>query len=304
MTEALKPPQPLATGAPAGIPRGSVTGRWLAGARPIVTQRRLGLVIVLLCAAAFVIVPFLDSTSPSALGLPSQPVSSHHLFGTDQLGRDIFARLFAAGRLDLAVTVVSVVVSACAGMAIGLVVASLPKIPRSLALRLIDATIAIPYLVLVLGLAAALGTRQVIPGIPAGVVAVVIALTIAGWAPYASLTLTQALVLRERESVVAARLLGYSYARILLRHIAPTLLPTNISYAATQAVTTTAALASLALLGVGVQEPTPELGQMMQEGIALLPVAWWISIIPGIAILVIGVGFGLIADSFGTRRRP
>ncbi|MDR2566340.1 MAG: hypothetical protein LBC97_09880 [Bifidobacteriaceae bacterium] len=79
--------------------------------------------------------------------------------------------------------------------------------------------------------------------------------------------------------------------------MAPAVISTNLSYAAAQAVGTVGLVASLAFLGIGVAEPTPELGQMMQGGIALLPVAWWVAIMPGLAVLIIGAAFGLIADS-------
>lgn len=269
---------------------------------PRLTERGAGLGILITAAAAFLLVPLVDPTAPSALvAAPSQAPSRQHVFGTDQLGRDIFVRVFAAGRVDLGVTICSVLISLCGGMLIGLVISTLPRAPRTLALRLVDAMLAIPYLVLVLALAAALGNRQVLPGLPRGVGGIVIAVIIAGWAPYARFTVARALALRQRESVIAARLLGYSYLRILFRHIAPATLSTNLSYAAIQAVSTTGLVASLAFLGVGVPEPTPELGQMMQEGIALLPVAWWISIVPGIVIVILGIGFGLIADSLSTR---
>ncbi|MFE2038515.1 ABC transporter permease [Streptomyces scopuliridis] len=267
------------------------------------TERWIGVSLILVIALACVVVPVLDPVSPTVVGTPMQPPSAAHLLGTDQLGRDIFVRLFYAGRIDLVLTTVSVLAASCVGTTVGLVVSALPKTLRGIALRLIDALNAIPYLVLVLGIVAGVGTKQVILGAPAGAVAVVIALVIAGWAPYATLTLSQALLWRERESVIAARLMGYSYPRILLRHIGPAMLPANISYAATHAVSTMSALAALALLGVGVQEPTPELGQMMQQGIALLPVAWWVSIIPGLAILTLGIGFGLISDSFDARTK-
>jgi peptide/nickel transport system permease protein len=270
-----------------------------------VTERNAGLTILVISAAAFVIVPIVGPVDPNAVGIPALPPSSGHPFGTDTLGRDIFARVFMAGRVDLAVTLISVALSLAAGIAVGLVVATVPKPLRELASRLIEAVIAVPYLVLALGIAALFGTRQVIPGAPPGATGVVIALLVVGWVPFANLTISQTLSLRTRESIVAARVLGYSHPRILLRHIAPFVLSANISYAATLAVLNISALAGLAILGVGIQQPTPELGLMVQQGIALLPTAPWISLIPGAAILLLGIGFGLIADSYnqGASRR-
>jgi peptide/nickel transport system permease protein len=265
------------------------------------TERRVGIALLAACAVAFVVIPVISPASSTAIGVAMSPPTASHPFGTDELGRDVFARVFEAGRLDLAITVISVGFSLALGMLAGLVVSTVPRLARELALRVIEAMIAIPYLVLAVGVCALLSRNQIVPGLPAGSVGVVIALVLAGWAPFAMLTISQVLAMRERESVVAARVLGYSYPRILLRHIAPAALRASVSFSATQAVWNIAILAGLALLGVGIQEPTPELGLMMQNGISLLPSAPWISLIPGAVILVLGIGFGLIADSFDGR---
>jgi peptide/nickel transport system permease protein len=272
---------------------------------PRVTERRVGVAILAIMAAAAVLVPIVDPVSPNAIGAPMLPPSAAQLFGTDMLGRDSFVRVFMATRLDLAITLISVALSMALGIAIGLVVGTVPRPLRELSQRLIEAAIAIPYLVLALGIAAAFGARRVIPGAPPGAAGVVLALLLVGWMPFANLTVAQVLSLRERESIVAARVLGYSYPRILLRHIAPFVLAANLSYAAALAVLNISALAGLAILGVGLQQPTPELGLMVQQGIALIPTAPWIALIPGAAILLLGMGFGLIADSYGegVRRR-
>jgi peptide/nickel transport system permease protein len=265
---------------------------------PRITERNAGLAILVLAAAAALIVPVVDTVSPNAIGIPNLPPSAAHLFGTDTLGRDTFVRVFVAARLDLAVTVISVAASMAAGIAIGIVVGTVPKPLREVAQRFIEAAIAIPYLVLALGIAALFGSRQVIPGAPPGAAGVVIALVLVGWMPFANLTVAQTLALRNRESIVAARVLGYSYPRILLRHIMPFVLSANVSYAATLAVLNISALAGLAILGVGIQQPTPELGLMVQQGIGLLPTDPSISLIPAAFMLLLGIGFGLVADSY------
>lgn len=266
--------------------------------RPRVTERGAGLAILLIGAVASLIVPILDNVDPNAVGVPAVAPSSAHLFGSDMLGRDIFVRTFMAIRVDLAITLISVALSMLAGITIGLIVATLPKLLRELASRVIEAAIAIPYLVLALALAALFGARKLIPGAPPGAEGVVIALLLVGWMPFANLTVSHTLALRSRESIVAARVLGYSHLRILLRHIAPFVMSANVSYAATLAVTNISTLAGLALLGVGIQQPTSELGLMIQQGIALLPTAPWIALIPGAFLLLLGIGFGLIADSY------
>lgn len=265
---------------------------------PRATERNAGLAILLIGALASVIVPIVDHVDPNAVGIPALPPSSAHPFGTDTLGRDVFVRVFMAIRLDLALTLISVALAMTAGVTVGLVVATLPKPLRELASRAIEAFIAIPYLVLALAVAAMFGSRQVIAGAPPGAAGVVIALLLVGWVPFANITIAQTLSLRSRESIVAARVLGYSHPRILLRHVAPFVMSANVSYAAALAVLNISALAGLALLGVGVQQPTPELGLMIQQGIALLPTAPWIALIPGAVLVLLGIGFGLIADSY------
>ncbi|AQW56337.1 hypothetical protein SHXM_09800 [Streptomyces hygroscopicus] len=253
-------------------------------------------------AYAFIIVPLVSPVSSSDISaIPLAPPSARHLFGTDQLGRDIFVRTFEAGRIDLGLILVSIAVAAFGGALLGLVAACLPAVGRAVISRITDATMAFPYIVLVIALAAALGNRELIPGLPRGAAAISIAIMIACWPPYTRLTMSRAIVLRQRDAVVAARVLGYGPMRVLFRHIGPALVSTNLSYAATQAVATTALVGSLAFLGVGIAPPTPELGRMMADSIALLPIAWWAPIIPGLVVLVLGVGFALMADSAGGR---
>lgn len=265
-------------------------------------QRVIGFAIIAVFAVAFIIVPMVSSVSSSDIAsMPLAAPSAQHLFGTDQLGRDIFVRTFEAGRIDLSLIVISIAVAAIGGAILGLIAAYLPALGRAVISRITDAAMAFPYVVLVIGLAAALGNRELIPGLPRGAAAISIAIVIACWPPYTRLTMSRAIVLRERDSIVAARVLGYGPGRILFRHIGPTLISMNLSYAATQAVATTALVGSLAFLGVGIAPPTPELGQMMSDSIALLPIAWWAPIIPGLVVLALGIGFALMADSAGGR---
>jgi peptide/nickel transport system permease protein len=263
-------------------------------------ERSAGAALLLACAMLFILVPALTRSDPTSFaGSPLSAPSWSHPFGTDQLGRDVFARVFAAGMTDLTITVACVGASLAIGTALGLLLVVSGRAVREVALRLVDAFLAIPYMLLVLLLAVGVGDRLAVPGLPSRTPALILAIVVSGWAPYTRFAVARGLSLRERESVVAAQLLGYGRLRILLRHVAPDVASTNLSYAATQAVATLGGIASLAFLGVGIGDPHPELGQMMQQGISLLPVAWWISLIPGLAILVLGTGFGLIADSFG-----
>jgi peptide/nickel transport system permease protein len=269
---------------------------------PALTERRLGYLIVGLSVAAFIVLPMVSPHDPAALvDLPGLPPSAEHPFGTDQIGRDMFVRVFMAGRLDLAVTVIAVGLCMFGGMTLGIAIASLGARARNVALRVIDAFMAIPGLVLLLALAPTLGSLRIIPGAPPGVAGIIFALTISGWAGYTRVTVSRALSLRERESVVAARLLGYGRARVLFRHVLPEVFSTNFALGVMGAVGTMGAVAGLAFLGVGIPEPTPDLGQMMLQGVPLLPTSWWIPVIPGLTIMVVGIGFGFIGDSLNER---
>ncbi len=266
-------------------------------------ERLIGVGILVALVLLFIFVPIISPyASTDVVADPLSRPGAGHLFGTDQLGRDVFVRVFEAGRIDLALIVVSITISAILGTTVGLIGAYLPGIGRAIISRITDAAMAFPYIVLVIGLAAALGNRELIPGLPRGTVAISIAIIIACWPAYARLTMTRAVILRGSDAVIAARVLGYSPLRILARHLAPQLLPMTLSYAATQAVATTALVGSIAFLGVGIAPPTPELGQMMADSISLLSLAWWPSIIPGLVILALGIGFALLADSARERK--
>lgn len=268
------------------------------GGRLAFSERSLGLGIVVTLAIAFAVVPLLSPYEVTDLvAAPMLPPSADHPFGTDLVGRDIFVRVFAAGRSNLLITVVGVAICLVAGTVAGVAIGCAGPRVRAMALRIVDALLGIPALLLILALVAVMGETQVVPFLPATISTVIVAIAVVGWAPYARLAAAQTLVIRQRESVVAARLLGYGRVRVLVRHIALAVVGVNLSFAATHAILTTGLTASLAFLGTGVQEPTPELGAMMQAGVALMSTAWWITIIPGVAVLVLGVGFALMADT-------
>jgi peptide/nickel transport system permease protein len=272
--------------------------------RALDAEARIGAGLVLVLAAAFAVVPRLTPYGSSEIvTAPLQAPSSAHPFGTDAIGRDMLTRVFAAGLTDLSITALSVTLCLAIGTTVGVVVGTLRSARlRSLALRVVDAVLAFPFIIIVLTLIVALGERRIVPLLSPRAGTITVAIAVVGWATYARLATTTTLALRDRESVIAARLLGYSRARVLAVHVLPSVLGVCLSYAATQATVTTAVIASLAFLGAGVPEPTPELGAMMQQGIALLTTSWWVTLIPGAVVLALGVGFALIADSLSERR--
>lgn len=260
-------------------------------------ERNLGIGLLCVLLLSSWVVPTLSPYSPVALVAPplSAP-SATHWFGTDELGRDIFVRVFAALNVDIIIIVSAVILSLVIGVAWGTIAGLSPAPVREAMQRVVDAVIAIPYLIFVLAIVAVARVIE-FPLVPQGVAGIVIALVVNGWANYARITTAQVQLLARRESISAVRLLGYSRTRIIFRHLLPGVLAPTISLAGSHAVLITGAAAALSFLGAGVAPPTPELGAMMQAGTALLSSAWWVSVIPGVAIVSLALGFTLIADS-------
>jgi peptide/nickel transport system permease protein len=261
-------------------------------------ERDVGIAILVVAALVGIVAPILSPYSPTALvAVPASPPSAAHWFGTDELGRDLFVRVCYAIRVDLGITIMAVAASLAIGVAFGLAIGLSPRPVAEVLQRFVDAVLAIPYLVFVLAIVAFARSYQMLPFVPPGFSAIIVALAVTGWANYARITAVQTRVLMGRDSIVATRLLGYSPARIIVRHVIPEVIKPNLSLAGSHAILITAATASLAFLGAGVTPPTPELGAIMQGGTPLVATAWWISVIPGIVIVVLGAGFSLIVDS-------
>lgn len=266
-------------------------------------ELRAGVFIVVLVAVMSILVPIISPYSTEGfVATPLQPPSWSHLFGTDEFGRDLFTRTFAAGRLNLGIAAAGVIVPLAIGTVIGVVVgSSRRRWIDTVVMRFVDGIIAIPFVVLVLALVVVIGTQRTLLFLPAGVPALLIAIYATAWAIYARLARGQTLAYRSREYVLAARLLGYSRTRIVLRHLLPPVFSTTATYAASEAILIVSVTASLAFLGAGVQPPTPEWGALIYEGRNLLPTAWWLSVLPGVVLAVTGFGFALIADAIVDR---
>lgn len=269
--------------------------------RGSVSERVIGIAFLVLLIGAFLVVPVVSSYGTAQIvGLPEQAPSIAHLFGTDQLGRDVFTRTFEGGRTDVLIAALATVASLVIGTVVGVMIGLTRRnFIGTIALRVIDAVLAIPFLILVLSMILVLGSETRLLGLPKGVGTVVVVVVAIDWAIYARLAFTTTKVLRDREFVQAARLLGFSYPRIITRHIVPNVLPTTGSYAASDAVLIIVSVASLAFLGSGIQEPTPEIGNIMFQGHDYLATSWWITVLPGVVLVALGCALALVADSFG-----
>jgi peptide/nickel transport system permease protein len=261
------------------------------------TWTGLGLLGAIVLAS--IIVPAAASHSPdSIVAVPYTAPSLAHPFGTDSIGRDVFIRVFSAGRLDLTIAFLAVVASVLIGVSVGIVSgAARHRVVDVVLMRFVDAVIAFPFLVLVLALIVVLGPTRSLGPLPAGAPAVIGGIVLGNWAFYARLARGQCLSLRDRDFVVAARLLGLSSTRILLWHLMPGVVRIVAAYAVADAIMAITTVASLSYIGVGIQPPAAEWGTIMFDGRAVLSSAWWVTVLPGAVLALTGLGFALVADA-------
>ncbi len=223
------------------------------------------------------------------------PPSGQHWFGTDQVGRDIYTRVVYGARLSLGTAIFVLVFAAIVGLAIGLVAGFTGGWLDSVLMRITDVFLAFPALLLAVALAAVLS--------PSGWHAA-IAIAITWWPWYARLSRGQAASIRNQGYSDAARVLGASRLRQIVRHVLPnasTPVFVQMSLDASGIILTAA---TLSYLGLGTQDPTPEWGLMVSQGQSLATTAWWVVTFPGLAILVSAVAFNFIGDGLQTALDP
>jgi peptide/nickel transport system permease protein len=217
-----------------------------------------------------------------------RPLSPGHLLGTDELGRDLLSRVLWGARVSLPVAFVAVSVGLVGGGLIGLASGYAGGLVDLLLMRLIDALLAFPGLILAIAVVAALG-----PGLRNAMIAIgIVAIPV-----YARLVRALVLQLRQMEFVLATRSLGASPIRLILRHLIPNLLNPVIVQVSLSAGFAILAEATLSFLGLGAQLPTPDWGQMINTGAAFLTNDPWLAIVPGAAISVTVYSFNFMGDS-------
>jgi peptide/nickel transport system permease protein len=261
---------------------------WRGFRRNGLAMTGLGVVLLLvLMAAAAPLIVDPNSATLQVLVDRLQPASSVHWFGTDELGRDIFARILFGARTTLVIIALVSAIVVPVGLGIGLPAGYFGGWVDAVLMRITDIFLAFPRLVLALAFAAALG-----PGIENAVIA--IALTT--WPPYARLARAETLTSRRAEFIEAAVLQGASHARILLTQILPLCLPSVIIRLTLDMAGIILTAAGLGFLGLGAQPPAPEWGAMVSSGRQVLLDQWWVATIPGIAIFITSLGFNLLGD--------
>ncbi|MBS5450041.1 MAG: ABC transporter permease [Coriobacteriia bacterium] len=264
------------------------------GKRKVALWRRspsliVGAAIVLLACVVAAFPQLFTSQNPLQINPAAmlQPPSAEHLFGTDNFGYDVFTRVIYATRLDLLIGVGSVALPFVLGSLLGLLAGYYGGKFDTFIMRVLDIFMAFPFMVLAIAIVAILGN---------GVSNLLIAMWIVSWPPYTRLVRSEVLVAKNSEYVQAAKTLGYSDATIIFRHILPNVISSSVVYGASDIVMCIMTAASLSFLGMGVPAPTPEWGAIISAGKGFISTAWWITALPGLVMVVVGLGFSLLGD--------
>jgi peptide/nickel transport system permease protein len=250
----------------------------------------LGLGLTLLIVVGAVGAPWLAAHDPIKADFASglqPPGTPGHLLGTDQLGRDLFARVLYGARLALFIGICTVVVTAVVGGLLGLVAGFVERWPSTALMRIADVQLSFPFILLALTINAIVGL---------GLRNIILSLSAAGWVVYARVVRGEVLSVKQRDYVHAAAALGVGRARLLFRHVLPNVAPSIVVVASLQFSQFVVAEAAISFLGFGVQPPTPAWGSMLSESRDFVYVAWWLGAFPGIALVLTALGVNLLGD--------
>ena len=229
------------------------------------------------------------------IGDPFWPPSWQHPFGLDQLGRDVMTRTFSSVGIDLGVAFLGVSIPLTIGTIIGIVLGlAKNKYVLSFVGSVIDGINAFPLLIIAVAMLTFLGS---------GLKSVIIILAITNWARYARISRTRAVVVSKQNYIEAAKTLGYSKRRIVLKHIAPNVSSETVAYALSDFILVIVVVSGLSFLGLAARPPMAEWGSMIADGRAFLGQAWWLVIFPGLALCWSAVSLSFIVEGISRRDR-
>jgi peptide/nickel transport system permease protein len=272
--------------------RGGFRRRWYRTPSFVAGVSILGLIVLLAVLAP--VASWHDPVQQNLVEILQGPSWSHPL-GTDDLGRDVWARLLYGARTDLRVAFLAVLFPFAIGTTVGLLAGYFGGWVDTLSNWFVNVVVAFPFYVLIIALVFALGS---------GTRNIYIAITIVGWVSYTRIVRGEVLVAKRREYVLAARAGGLSDARIIARHLLPNVVTQAIVFAMSDIVLDILAIVTLGYLGLGVQPPTPDWGRMIADGQTYLTTQWELSTIPGIAVVITALGLSLLADGLADLLRP
>lgn len=262
--------------------------------RPLNKTLVAGVALIALLVLAAVGAPLFTQYDPTAQDLTNSLASpgGAHLLGTDQLGRDTLSRLLYGARTDLRVGFLAVLFPFVIGSALGLVCGYVGGVLDTVVMRVVDMVIAFPFYVLIIALVFVLGpgTRNIY-----------VAITAVGWVAYCRIVRSEVLVAKQQEYALAARAAGVPTWRILVRHLLPNVIVQAVVYSMSDIVLSILAIVTLGYLGLGVPPPAPDWGSMIADGQQFLLDKWWLTTIPGLAVVVTGLALSLLGDGIVER---
>jgi peptide/nickel transport system permease protein len=268
------------------------------------SRTRIALVVLLVVALGAILAPVLAPYDPEVPldieRLNSQPPSAAHPFGTDTFSRDVLSRLIYGSRVSLAVGLGSVALAMSFGIAVGIVAGYLGGAVDAVLMRLVDAAISIPRLLVLIMVVALWGRLGTVP--------LTLLMAGTGWFTVSRLVRAETLALRDREFVLAARALGVPTPRLLVRHVLPNVLAPALVAAALSIANVILLEAALSYLGIGLPAPTASWGTIIEDGAKRVVELWWLTLFPGLAILVTVFACNALGDAlrdaFDPRQLP
>ena len=259
--------------------------------KKIITNRLalFGLIIVMTLFAVAVFAPLISPYNYKNIDVQNilMPPSSTHFFGTDDLGRDVCSRMIWGARISLAVGFVSVGISTLIGITLGALAGYYGKFMDIIIMRFVDIMLCIPGFFLILAVIAFLGPN---------IFNIMIIIGLTSWMGVARLVRAEFLSLKEREFVLGAKASGASDFRIIFIHILPNALAPVFISAVLGVAAAVLLESSLSFLGLGIQPPTPSWGNILTDGKSNIEIAWWLSVFPGLGILITVLGYNLLGE--------